>query len=77
MGYFVDVTKSGGDAVRAYRKIKRKIKEDKFIETLRDKQYYRKPSEIQREKRKQARKKIRRAQSELDAWLRPDAKRKY
>ena len=23
MGYFVDVTKSGGDAVRAYRKIKR------------------------------------------------------
>ena len=26
MGYFVDVTKSGGDAVRAYRKIKRKIK---------------------------------------------------
>ena len=77
MGYFVDVTKAGGDAIRAYRKIKRRIKEDKFIETLRDKQHYRKPSEILREKRKQARKKIRRAQSELDAWLRPHAKRKY
>jgi ribosomal protein S21 len=77
MGYFVDVTKAGGDAIRAYRKIKRKIKEDKFIETLRDKQYYRKPSEILREKRKLAVKKMRRAQSELDAWLRPHAKRKY
>ena len=77
MGYFVDVTKAGGDAIRAYRKIKRKIKEDRFIETLRDKQYYRKPSEIQREKRKLAVKKMRRAQAEQDAWLRPEAKRKY
>ena len=41
MGYFVDVTKAGGDAVRAYRKIKRKIKQDRFIENLRDRQYYR------------------------------------
>ena len=77
MGYFVDVTKAGGDAIRAYRKIKRRIKEDKFIETLRDKQYYRKPSEIKREKRKIAVKKMRRQQAEQDAWLRPHLKRKY
>ena len=50
MGYFVDVTKSGGDAVRAYRKIKRKIKQDRFVEELSDRQYYKKPSEIKREK---------------------------
>jgi hypothetical protein len=30
MGYFVDVTKAGGDAIRAYRKIKRRIKEDRL-----------------------------------------------
>jgi len=43
MGYFVDVTKAGGDAVRAYRKIKRKIKDDKFFETIRERSVYRKP----------------------------------
>ena len=56
MAYYVDVTKSGGDAVRAYRKIKRKIKQDRFIEELRDRQYYRKPSELKREKQKRERK---------------------
>ena len=70
MGYFVDVTKSGGDAIRAYRKIKRKIKEDRFIETLREKQYYRKPSEIAREKKKQARITIKRNQAKSN-WKDP------
>tara|TARA_R100000908_G_C3711721_1_gene118092 strand:- start:27 stop:257 length:231 start_codon:yes stop_codon:yes gene_type:complete len=70
MGYFVDVTKAGGDAVKAYRKIKRKIKEDRFIETLREKQYYRKPSEIAREKKKQARITIKRNQAKSN-WADP------
>ena len=65
MGYFVDVTKSGGDAVRAYRKIKRKIKEDRFLEELRERQYYTKPSAIKREKRKRARITIKRSQEKL------------
>ncbi len=77
MGYFVDVTKSGGDAVRAYRKIKRRIKQDRFIEELRDRQYYKKPSEIKREKRKQAKRLQRRKQAEIDIWLRPHLKKKY
>ena len=77
MGYFVDVTKSGGDAVRAYRKIKRKIKQDRFIEELRDRQYYKKPSEIKREKAKQARRLQRKKQAENDAWLRPHIKKKF
>ena len=77
MGYFVDVTKSGGDSVRAYRKIKRRIKQDRFIEELRDRQYYKKPSEIKREKRKQAKRLQRKKQAEIDIWLRPHLKKKY
>jgi len=70
MGYFVDVTKSGGDAVRAYRKIKRKIKQDRFVEELRDRQYYKKPSEIKREKHKRARITIKRNQAKSN-WADP------
>ena len=70
MGYFVDVTKAGGDAIRAYRKIKRKIKQDRFIEELRDRQYYKKPSEIRREIRKQARITIKRSQAKSN-WADP------
>ena len=70
MGYFVDVTKSGGDAVRAYRKIKRKIKQDRFLEELRDRQYYKKPSEIKREKHKRARITIKRNQAK-SIWADP------
>ena len=50
-GYYVEV-RPGEDAVRAYRKIKRKIKDDKFIEELRDRQYYQKPSFKKRERAK-------------------------
>jgi ribosomal protein S21 len=70
MGYFVDVTKAGGDAVRAYRKIKRKIKDDKFFETIRERSVYRKPSQIQREKKKQARITIKRNQAKSN-WADP------
>ena len=57
-GYYVDVP-AGGDAVRAYRKIKRWIKEDKFIEQIRSNNTYQKPSEIKREKMKERRKVLR------------------
>tara|TARA_A100001015_G_C14554379_1_gene542781 strand:+ start:303 stop:533 length:231 start_codon:yes stop_codon:yes gene_type:complete len=70
MGYFVDVTRAGGDAIRAYRKIKRKIKQDKFIEELRERQHYRKPSERKREKAKQARITIKRNQAKSN-WADP------
>ena len=70
MGYSVDVTKAGGDAVRAYRKIKRKIKEDRFLEELRDRQYYKKPSEVKREKNKQERITIKKNQAKSN-WKDP------
>ena len=58
--------REGEDAVRAYRKIKRWIKEDKFIEEIRERQHYTKPSEIKREKTKEKRKILRKLQRERD-----------
>ena len=49
-GYYVEV-RDGEDAVRAYRKIKRWIKEDKFIDQIRANNTYQKPSEIKRHKK--------------------------
>ena len=52
--YYVEV-RDGEDPMRAYRKIKKKMKDDKFIEEFREKQYYRKPSFKRREKAKKRR----------------------
>jgi ribosomal protein S21 len=62
-GYYVEV-RPGEDAVRAYRKIKRWIKEDNFIEQIKNKNTYRKPSEIKVEKAKEKRKVLRKLQRE-------------
>ena len=42
-GYYVEIP-DGGDAMRGYRKIKKWIKNDRFIEELKDRQYFQKPS---------------------------------
>ena len=65
-GYYVEVP-PGGDAVRAYRKIKRWIKEDRFIDQIRDNNIYKKPSEIKREKQKERRKVLRKLRRERDS----------
>ena len=65
-GYYVEV-REGEDAVRAYRKIKRWIKEDKFIEEIRNKNTYRKPSEIRVEKQKERRKVLRKLRRDRDS----------
>lgn len=67
-GYYVEVP-AGGDAVRAYRKIKRWIKEDKFIEQIRANNTFQKPSEIKREKQKERRKVLRKLRRERDGNL--------
>ena len=64
-GYYVEI-RPGEDAVRAYRKIKRKIKDDKFIEELRDRQYFQKPSFKKRERAKARAKVLRKLQRERD-----------
>jgi len=67
-GYYVEV-REGEDAVKAYRKIKRWIKEDKFIDQIRNKNTYRKPSEIKVEKNKERRKVLRKLRRERDSFL--------
>ena len=62
-GYYVEV-RPGEDAVRAYRKIKRWIKEDNFIDQIKNSNTYRKPSEIRVEKNKERRKVLRKLQRE-------------
>ena len=64
-GYYVEV-REGEDAVRAYRKIKRWIKEDNFIDQIRNNNTYRKPSEIKVEKAKERRKVLRKLRRERD-----------
>ena len=65
-GYYVEV-REGEDAVRAYRKIKRWIKEDKFIDQIRNNNTYRKPSEIKVEKQKERRKVLRKLRRDRDS----------
>ena len=67
-GYYVEV-REGEDAIRAYRKIKRWIKEDKFIDQIRANNTYQKPSEIKREKAKEKRKVLRKLRRERDSFL--------
>ncbi len=71
-GYYVEV-REGEDAVRAYRKIKRWIKEDKFIDQIRANNIYQKPSEKKREKAKERSKILRklRRQREDNILMRP------
>jgi len=65
-GYYVEV-REGEDAVRAYRKIKRWIKEDKFIDQIRANNTFQKPSEIKREKAKERKKVLRKLRRERDS----------
>ena len=67
-GYYVEV-REGEDAVRAYRKIKRWIKEDNFIDQIRANNTFQKPSEIKREKAKEKKKVLRRLQRERDSVI--------
>ena len=64
-GYYVEV-RDGEDAIRAYRKIKRWIKEDKFIDQIRANNIYQKPSAIKREKAKERKKILRKLRRQRD-----------
>ena len=66
-GYFAQV-RDGEDPMRAYRRIKKKQKDDNFFEVLKEKQYFRKPSFIKREKEKKRKQTIRRASRENASW---------
>jgi ribosomal protein S21 len=64
-GYYVEIPQ-GGDAMRAYRKIKKWIKNDRFMEELKDRQYYQKPSFKKREAEKRRKQVLRKLQRDRD-----------
>ena len=71
-GYSVDVP-PGGDAVRAYRKIKRMLKENRVFEEMRERESFTPRSAKRREARKQAllikRRANKKRQEEINPWL--------
>ena len=56
----------GGDAMRAYRKMKKWIKNDRFIEEIKERQYFQKPSFKKREKAKRRKIVLKKLQRERD-----------
>lgn len=56
----------GGDAMRAYRKMKKWIKNDRFIEEIKERQYFQKPSFKKREKAKRKKLVLKKLQRERD-----------
>ena len=63
--YYVEI-RDGEDPMRAYRRIKKKIKDDKFIEEIKERQYYQKPSFKRRERAKKRAQVLRRLQRDND-----------
>ena len=63
--YYVEV-RDGEDPMRAYRRIKKKIKDDKFIEEIKERQYYTKPSDRRQERIKKRRMVLKRLQRDAD-----------
>ena len=64
-GYYVEIP-DGGDVMRGYRKIKKWIKNDRFVEECRDRQYYQKPSFKKREVEKRRKQTLRKLQRERE-----------
>jgi ribosomal protein S21 len=75
-GYYVDVTRSGGDAIKAFRKLKRMYKETKFFEQMREREHYSPPSFKRREKEKERRKVLKKLQRDRDISRTGEIKRK-
>lgn len=56
------VAVSGDDVMKAYRRLKKKMMKDNLMDTLREKRYYQKPSEVRQEKLKERRRNMEKAQ---------------
>jgi small subunit ribosomal protein S21 len=70
VGLQVHVNGDGPEALtKALRRLKKKLANDGILQTLRDKQYYQKPSEVKREKKKQGIKRWKKLQRENERKL--------
>ena len=65
----INVTVRNGNLEQAMRVLKRKVQKEGLIKELRERQFYKKPSEIKREKAKERAKIIRKAQKANDEML--------
>ncbi len=62
----INVTVRNGNLEQAMRVLKRKVQKEGLIKELRERQFYKKPSEIKQEKKKQARKNWLKKQKKLE-----------
>ncbi len=67
MGIVIEVR--NGNIEKAMRILKRKVQKDGLINDLRDKQYYKKPSEKKREKSKERAKLLKKVQRDNDELM--------
>ena len=65
----ITVEVRGGNLEKAMRVLKKKVQKAGIVKNYRDKQYFSKPSEIKREKRKERANSIRKAQKKNDEML--------
>ena len=62
----INVTVRNGNLEQAMRVLKRKVQKEGLIKELRERQYYKKPSEIKQEKKKEAIKNWKKQQKKLE-----------
>ena len=62
----INVTVRNGNLEQAMRVLKRKVQKEGLIKELRERQFYKKPSEIKQEKKKEAIKNWKKKQKKLD-----------
>ena len=61
----INVTVRNGNLEQAMRVLKRKVQKEGLVKELRDRQFYKKPSEIKQEKKKEAIKNWKKKQKKL------------
>ena len=65
----IEVTVRNGNVEKAMRVLKKKLQKDGLMKELKLRQYYRKPSEIKREKKKQGIKNYKKKMAKLEKLL--------
>ena len=62
----INVTVRNGNLEQAMRVLKRKVQKEGIVKEMRDRQFYKKPSEIRQEKKKEAIKNWKKKQKKLE-----------
>ena len=62
----ITVEVRGGNLEKAMRVLKKKVQKEGIVRELKERQYYRKPSEIKREAKKQGRKNVKKRMAKLE-----------